>query len=211
MADYIKATNFAAKDALPMGNSAKRILGTEIDAELTAIQAAVNSKADEASPTFTGTANFAAITASGAISGLNLSLTEQVSFNATRLSTAGAQTTGATALFPTIRTNIGLGYNAGTGIFTAPATGLYVFSATCTIANNAGVVLNNAGISFVVDGLNDGRARNSQPTTPASGTCSLCISEIMPLTAGQTVWVGTPVLSALTAHNVGTFSGARLF
>lgn len=55
MSDYIKATNFAAKDALPSGNSGKIIKGTEIDVELTAIASAVASKADSASPTFTGT------------------------------------------------------------------------------------------------------------------------------------------------------------
>jgi len=55
MSNYTKATNFAAKDGLPSGNSGKVIKGTEIDVELTAIASAVNSKADTASPTFTGT------------------------------------------------------------------------------------------------------------------------------------------------------------
>ena len=54
MAQYIKATNFASKDALLPGNADKIIKGTEIDDELNAIQAAVNTKADTISPTFTG-------------------------------------------------------------------------------------------------------------------------------------------------------------
>jgi hypothetical protein len=55
MSDYVKATNFTAKDSLPSGNSGKIIKGTEIDTEYTAIASAISSKADTNSPTFTGT------------------------------------------------------------------------------------------------------------------------------------------------------------
>lgn len=55
MSNYTKATNFAAKDALPSGNSGKIIKGTEIDTEYNAIASAISSKADTNSPTFTGT------------------------------------------------------------------------------------------------------------------------------------------------------------
>jgi hypothetical protein len=55
MANYIKATNFAAKDSLPSGNAGKIIKGTEIDVEYNAIASAISSKADTNSPTFTGT------------------------------------------------------------------------------------------------------------------------------------------------------------
>jgi hypothetical protein len=55
MSNYTKATNFAAKDSLPSGNSGKIIKGTEIDNEYTAIASAIASKADTNSPTFTGT------------------------------------------------------------------------------------------------------------------------------------------------------------
>lgn len=55
MSDYTPATDFAAKDALSTGNAAKLVKGVEVSAEFTAIQVAVNSKADEASPAFSGT------------------------------------------------------------------------------------------------------------------------------------------------------------
>lgn len=55
MANYIKATDFAVKDGLLTGDPLKIVSGTEIDAELVAIQTAVNSKANLNSPTFTGT------------------------------------------------------------------------------------------------------------------------------------------------------------
>ena len=55
MANYLKATDFAAKDALLSGDPNKIVKGTEINDEFDAIQTAVNSKANLQSPTFTGT------------------------------------------------------------------------------------------------------------------------------------------------------------
>jgi len=55
MSNYTKATNFATKDTLPTGNSGKIVKGTEIDDEFNAIASAISSKADTASPSFTGT------------------------------------------------------------------------------------------------------------------------------------------------------------
>jgi hypothetical protein len=55
MANYVKATNFTAKDSLPSGNAGKIIKGTELDTEYTAIASAISSKADLNSPALTGT------------------------------------------------------------------------------------------------------------------------------------------------------------
>ena len=55
MANYLKAMDFAAKDALLSGDPNKIVKGTEIDDEFDAIQTAVNSKANTASPALTGT------------------------------------------------------------------------------------------------------------------------------------------------------------
>jgi len=55
MANYLKATDFAAKDALLSGDPNKIVKGTEINDEFDSIQTAVNSKANSSSPTFTGT------------------------------------------------------------------------------------------------------------------------------------------------------------
>jgi hypothetical protein len=64
MSDYTKSTNFATKDALSSGNALKIVKGTEIDTEFNNIATAIATKADLASPTFTGTATIptAAIT-----------------------------------------------------------------------------------------------------------------------------------------------------
>lgn len=55
MTTYTKSTNFTAKDSLASGNPSKKVRGSEFDTEFNNIQTAVNSKADVASPTFTGT------------------------------------------------------------------------------------------------------------------------------------------------------------
>ena len=54
MSNYVKATDFASKDALLTGDPLKILSGTEINDEYNAIQTAVNSKADINSPTLTG-------------------------------------------------------------------------------------------------------------------------------------------------------------
>lgn len=54
MSNYTKSTNFATKDALPSGDPLKIVKGTEIDTEFNNIATAVATKADLASPTFTG-------------------------------------------------------------------------------------------------------------------------------------------------------------
>lgn len=65
MSNYTKATNFTAKDSLTTGDPSKKVLGSELDTEYTAIEGAVASKANTVSPTFTGTVVLPAVTKSG--------------------------------------------------------------------------------------------------------------------------------------------------
>lgn len=85
MSNYVKATNFTAKDSLPSGNSGKIIKGTEIDVEFTAIASAISSKADSNSPTLTGTP---------------LAPTASSGTNNTQIATTAFVTTAVTASFP---------------------------------------------------------------------------------------------------------------
>jgi len=55
LSNYTKSTNFATKDNLSSGNPLKIVKGTEIDTEFNDIATAIATKADLASPTFTGT------------------------------------------------------------------------------------------------------------------------------------------------------------
>jgi hypothetical protein len=73
MTDYTKSVDFAAKDSLPSGNANKVVSGTEINTEFANIEAAVNSKANTSSPTFTGTVTIPTIDANaGAIDGTTI-------------------------------------------------------------------------------------------------------------------------------------------
>lgn len=79
MSNYTKSTNFATKDALPSGNPLKIVKGTEIDTEYNNIAIAIATKADLASPTFTGTVTTAALTATGAFNGTSITATGAIS------------------------------------------------------------------------------------------------------------------------------------
>ncbi len=67
MSNYTPTTDFAAKDSLPSGDSGKIIRGTEFSTEFTNIATAVASKANTASPTFTGTVTIPALTFTGTL------------------------------------------------------------------------------------------------------------------------------------------------
>lgn len=59
MSDYNKITDYSAKDALSSGDAAKRVKGSEIGADFDAVAVAVATKANSASPVFTGVSSFA--------------------------------------------------------------------------------------------------------------------------------------------------------
>lgn len=67
MANYVKTTNFTAKDSLPTGNAQKIVRGSEHDTEYNAIAVAIATKADLASPALTGTATAVNLTVSGTL------------------------------------------------------------------------------------------------------------------------------------------------
>jgi|TARA_B110000908_G_C9828983_1_gene260510 hypothetical protein len=74
MSNYTKTTNFAAKDALTTGDPNKIVKGSEIDTEYNNIATASASKANTASPTFTGivtapTVNIVGTLTAGTITG----------------------------------------------------------------------------------------------------------------------------------------------
>jgi hypothetical protein len=92
MANFVKSTDFASKDALLTGNPAKIIKGTEIDTEFNNIATAISTKADTASPTFTGTPS--APTAAGGTSTTQIATT---AFATTAASSAITTERSATA------------------------------------------------------------------------------------------------------------------
>jgi hypothetical protein len=126
MSNYTKSTNFASKDSLSAGDPLKIVKGTEINTEFDNIATAVATKADLASPTFTGTP--AAPTAS-------------VGTNTTQLATTALVFAAMQALYPvgTIYSNISVSTN--------PAT-LFGFGTWTAIAGRVVVGLDSGDAAF---------------------------------------------------------------
>jgi hypothetical protein len=108
MSNYTKATNFATKDTLPTGDSNKIVKGTEIDNEFNSISGAISSKADIASPTFTGTP--AAPTATAGSNTTQIATTAYVKGEVDSATTAGVSGTQTLT-----NKTIALGSNTVTG------------------------------------------------------------------------------------------------
>ena len=65
MSNYVKITDFTAKDSLPSGDPNKVIRGTEFDVEFNNIQSASASKADKSNPSFSGSVTVENLTITG--------------------------------------------------------------------------------------------------------------------------------------------------
>ena len=114
MSNYTKSTNFTAKDSLPTGDTNKVIRGSEFDTEFDAIQTAVGTKSDLAGPTFTGTATFDNITATGTVNFTGGSVTTNIDGGTIDGVTIGGTTAGA-GTFTTVAGTTGTFSGAVTG------------------------------------------------------------------------------------------------
>jgi hypothetical protein len=120
MSDYTKSTNFATKDNLSSGNPLKIVKGTEIDTEFNNIATAVATKADLASPTFTGTPTLPTGT---------IATTQSAGSNTTTIATTAFVQAAIALLYPvgSIYTNASVSTNPATllgfGTWTAFAAG----------------------------------------------------------------------------------------
>ena len=130
MSDYTKSTNFATKDNLSSGNALKIVKGTETDTEFNNIATAISTKADLASPAFTGTPT---------------GVTQSAGNNSTALATTAFVQAALSALYPvgSIYTNATSSTNPGTslgfGTWTAFGAGRVMvgFNASNTLFDTA--------------------------------------------------------------------------
>jgi hypothetical protein len=177
LSQYTKATNFATKDTLPTGDSGKIVKGTEIDSEFNAIASAVSSKADTASPTFTGTP-LAPTAASGANTtqlATTAFVTGAVSDNNTTERAATATLTNKTLTSPTINTpTISGGSITGiTDLAVADGgTGASSITANSVVLGNGSSALSG---NLVAPGTS-GNVLTSNGTTWASSAPSVALS-----------------------------------
>jgi hypothetical protein len=195
MSNYTKSTNFATKDALASGNALKIVKGTEIDTEFNNIATAVATKADLASPTFTGTPTLPTGT---------ISVTQSNGNSSTAIATTAFVQAAIALLYPvgsiytnaTVSTNpatllgfgtwtafgagrVMVGFDSGNALFdTAEETGgsadaivvSHTHTATSTVtdsghSHNIGADVNQAANGAGRNGVSGNPATGPQPTS----------------------------------------------
>lgn len=120
------------------------------------------------------------------------------------------QTLGPVAIFDTIETQVGSGYSNSTGIFAAPISGWYSFSASGEL-KNTGMAGANLIFSFLVNGLPKGF---QAPFVVSGDSATVCLSISCYLTASDQVKVNLPQLGTVVSlYATGTstrFSGVYM-
>jgi hypothetical protein len=222
MSNYIKTTNFTAKDSLPSGNPSKIVRGTEIDAEFDAIAVASATKLNALNPVMTGTLTVGSATLSEAeleiLDGATVTTTElnyvdgvtssiQTQLN-NKLSLSGGAMTGA------ITTN-----STFDGVDVAVRDG--VLTSTTTTANSAlpkaggamtGAITTNStfdGRDVATDGTKlDGIEASADVTDTTNVVAALSTGTGISLSAGGEIGNTAPDQTvALTGAGGTTISG----
>ena len=195
MTNYVKSTNFATKDNLASGDPLKIVKGTEINTEFDNIAVAVATKADVASPTFTGTPTLPtgtiATTQSFGNSSTAIATTAFVQAAMAALFPVGAIYTAVVSTNPATLIGFGtwtafgagrvmVGFDSGNALFdTAEETGgsadAIVVSHTHTATvTDPGHVHAGGRVSF----LNDGIPSGGNDTTSTPGNTATAVTGI---------------------------------
>lgn len=110
---------------------------------------------------------------------------------------------GQKIIFPVIRENIGGGYDAGNGVFTAPLSGVYVFQWTTVVTE-----LVSTETVLVVDGKR--RALNKCNSNKANNDSCTKIT-IVKLAPGERVWIKCILgNSSINDYESSSFIGFRI-
>lgn len=155
MSEYLKTTNFTAKDSLPAGDVNKKIVGAQFDTEFNNISTAIASKADLSSPALVGVP-----TAPTATAGNNTTQVATTAFVTTAV--ANERTATATLTNKTITGSL-------TGNVTGNVTGNADTATTLATARTIGGVSFDGSANIDLPGVN---AEGSQNTTGNAATAT---------------------------------------
>jgi hypothetical protein len=184
MSDYTKSTNFATKDALSSGNALKIVKGTEIDTEFNNIATAIATKADSASPTFTG---------------IPLAPTASTSTTTTQIATTAFVQAVAQTLFP-----VGAIYTAT--VSTNPAT-LLGFGTWTAFAAGKVMIGNGGGFSAGATGGSADAVVVSHNHSATSSTTASDSGHTHTYIFGGVAGSGAPVMSNSQGSTPTTSTG----
>jgi hypothetical protein len=136
--------------------------------------------------------------------------TAQPSFAAFRATSQ--QTSGTTLIYNTEQFDRGGNYNNGTGVFTAPVAGVYIFSASGQFINFTGA---SVGFQMRITASSAGDLVSTSTLMPNGTTYASTISVVVLLNAAETVQVtlnaSLNALFVLDTANFSRFSGALLY
>jgi hypothetical protein len=200
MSNYTKTTNFLAKDSLPENDSGKIIKGSEFDTEFNALQTAVNTKADLASPALTGVP-----TAPTAAAGTNTTQLATTSFVTTALRTLypiGSIYTSTVSTNPNTLFGFGtwVAYGEGRVLIGASGSGLYIAGNTGGSAD--AVVVSHTHTATVTDPghiHNFPNCKSAQAGFDNGGASALdAVSERTPSLTTNTSTTGITVANSTT-------------
>lgn len=210
MSNYTKTTNFLAKDSLPETDSGKIIKGSEFDTEFNALQTAVNTKADLASPALTGVP-----TAPTATPGTNTTQLATTAFVTTGINALGTMSTqNASTVAITGGTITGITdltvADGGTGASSLTANSVILGNGTSTLSGNL-VAPGTSGNVLTSNGTTWSSQANTTPWFVSDVGSSSSITTgvtIYSITANTLMVLGTALHSM--SGNSGSSLGVRI-
>jgi hypothetical protein len=216
MTNYVKSTNFATKDNLASGDPLKIVKGTEINTEFDNIAVAVATKADVASPTFTGTTTIATLALTNDLAVVDGGTGASTAANArTNLSAASSGANSDITSITGLTTALAVS-QGGTGAATLTANNVLLGNGTSALQavapGSSGNLLTSNGTTWTsaappasgVTSLNGQTGAVTTTNFDGIGSCAILVSAQTSDTA-----VGGTIAGSSLRYNLSTINNGR--